>query len=295
MSITIGMPIYNAGPYLADAIRSVFAQTYQDWELILVDDGSTDGSLEIARSVTDPRVRVIADGVNRRLPARLNQIVAEARHPYIARMDADDLMSPTRLAKQLQVLQANPQIDLVSTGVCSISNDKQPLGMRLYVNKAALTLNDVLLGRSGVVHASVLARKDWFERNRYDESQQLTEDYELWVRAFLKNDFAVRLIEEPLYYYREEGNVTAAKMLRAYASQRAVLRKHAAGRLPASGLMKILWSWHLKSLIVKGLSSVNMLRLLHQRRSEMALGQDMLDHFHNEIAVIRSIRVPGLD
>jgi len=64
MSITIGMPFYNAEKYLADAIRSVFAQTYQDWELILMDDGSTDQSLEIAKSVDDPRVRVFSDGKN---------------------------------------------------------------------------------------------------------------------------------------------------------------------------------------------------------------------------------------
>jgi glycosyltransferase involved in cell wall biosynthesis len=74
--MTIGIPFYNAEAYLGDAIRSIFAQTYHDWELILVDDGSTDRSLEIARAVRDPRVRVISDGQNRRLPYRLNQITA---------------------------------------------------------------------------------------------------------------------------------------------------------------------------------------------------------------------------
>ena len=101
MPITIGIPFYNAEVYLADAIRSIFAQTYQEWELILVDDGSTDSSLEIARSVKDSRVRVIADGVNRRLPYRLNQITAEAKYDLIGRMDADDIISPVRFEKQL--------------------------------------------------------------------------------------------------------------------------------------------------------------------------------------------------
>lgn len=294
MPITIGMPIYNAEPYLADAIRSVFAQTYQDWELILVDDGSTDRSLEIARAVTDPRVRVITDGVNKRLPSRLNQIIAESKYEYLARMDADDLISPYRLERQLNVLLADSSVDVVSTGVCSLSNDSKPMGMRVYANKEHLSLKDMLLGRSGVVHASILARKSWFQRNQYDTKQLLTEDYELWLRAFLKDDFNVRLIEEPLYYYREEGNVTAAKLLRAYASQRTVIKKSASPKITTLDLMAVLLSFHLKSLVVRGLSLANKMELLHQKRSELALDDSTLNGFYQEIAIIQNTKVPGL-
>ena len=115
MRVTIGIPFYNAKHTLADAIRSVFAQTFQDWELILADDGSTDGSAEIARMVDDPRVTVISDGMNRGLPYRLNKITELARADYIARMDADDLMHPERLTLQVQYLDANPAVDVVST------------------------------------------------------------------------------------------------------------------------------------------------------------------------------------
>ena len=108
MPITIGIPFYNAETYLADAIRSIFAQTYQDWELILIDDGSTDRSVEIARAVKDPRVRVISDGQNNRLPYRLNQITALARFDLVGRMDADDLISPAKFEKQKSILDAHP-------------------------------------------------------------------------------------------------------------------------------------------------------------------------------------------
>src|SRR5512136_1054483 len=77
--VTVGIPFYNAGQTLADAVRSVFAQTLTDWELILLDDGSTDRGLEFARSIDDPRVRVVSDGRNLRLAARLNQIAEFAR------------------------------------------------------------------------------------------------------------------------------------------------------------------------------------------------------------------------
>lgn len=100
--ITIGIPFYNAEAYLADAIKSVLAQTFKEWELILVDDGSSDNSLKIAKEFEkkDSRIRVISDGLNKKLPARLNQIINKARFNIIARMDADDLMDIERSEKQ---------------------------------------------------------------------------------------------------------------------------------------------------------------------------------------------------
>jgi hypothetical protein len=139
-----------------------------------------------------------------------------------------------------------------------------------------------------------LARKSWFQRNKYDTKQLLTEDYELWVRAFLNNDFNVQLLEEPLYYYREEGNVTSAKILRAYASQRSVVRKYAANNISHVDFMTVWLSSYLKSCIVSGLSWVNMLKLLHQKRNGV-IDVNVLNDFNNEIAIIRNTKVPGLD
>src|SRR5699024_9933597 len=129
---SIGIPFYNAESYLEDAICSVLAQTYSYWELILVDDGSTDRSLEIAKqyAATDERIRVISDGKNKRLAARLNQIIIESKYEYIARMDADDLMSNDRLKLQLQVLEKNKKIDFVTTGCLTIGKDNELTGVR---------------------------------------------------------------------------------------------------------------------------------------------------------------------
>ena len=124
--ITVGIPIYNAAAYLSDSIKSVLMQTFQDFELILVDDGSSDNSLKIARefAAKDDRIRIIADGENKKLPARLNQIVREAKYDFIARMDADDLMDPNRLARQFEVIQKS-NIDLVTTGMYSIGKNNE--------------------------------------------------------------------------------------------------------------------------------------------------------------------------
>jgi len=115
VSVTIGIPFLNARRSLAAAVRSVFAQTHSDWELLLVDDGSSDGSIDVVRRLDDPRVRLVRDGSHRGLCARLNQIAATARGTYLARMDADDVMHPERIERQLALLGADPGVDLVDT------------------------------------------------------------------------------------------------------------------------------------------------------------------------------------
>lgn len=182
-AVSIGIPFFNAERFLLDAIKSVFAQTHEDWELILMDDGSSDRSLEIARSIDDPRVRVYSDGQNKKLAARLNEIHGLAKHDFIARMDADDLMATDRIEKQLRCLLARPDIDLVTTGVCSMTDHSVPYGLRVPEPEHVLTPYGVLSGQHGIVHASLLGRRDWFLRNPYDTSDHWAEDYKLWVRA----------------------------------------------------------------------------------------------------------------
>lgn len=295
MPITIGIPFYNARCYLADAIRSVFAQTYQDWELILVDDGSTDGSLDIARSVRDPRVRVVSDGKNRKLAYRLNEITALAKYGYIARMDADDLMSPTRLELQHAVLESDKGVDLISTGVCSLSNDNNAVAVRGKAFDGAPNARELLLGRAGIVHASILGRREWFLRNPYGLSSLLAEDYELWLSACRKGDLRIRIIGEPLYYYRESGNVTKEKLLTAYRSQRAILSRY--GDIGFGPVMRrvIVGGVHAKSFSVMILSAFGRLDLLLKRRSEAIEDPVRRAYLQREIESVLGTRVPGLD
>ncbi len=290
MSITIGLPFYNAEKFLTDAIRSIFAQTYQDWELLLVDDGSTDRSLEIARSVRDARVRVISDGRNMKLPGRLNQIVREARYDFIGRMDADDLISPARFEKQMNILAAHPEIDLVTAGVFSVTDDLLPVGVRWHFS-STISLDDLYAKRGcGIVHAAVLGRKAWFVRNPYDTTIKLSQDYELWLRTALKNDLRVYLMQEPLYYYREESSATAEKLLRSYNNLYRMYWKHGRSR----SLVLIMKTW-CKSMIVRLLSAAGRMDVLLRRRSGKIDDPVMLDLFHREIEQVRRTRVPGLD
>lgn len=291
--VTIGIPVYNAEKYLLGAVSSVFCQDFSDWELIIVDDGSTDSSLDIAMSINDSRVRVISDGVNRRLPYRLNQIVSEARFNIIARMDADDLCSPRRLTRQLQVMADNPDLHIVTTGVCSIDDSGCPVGVRLAPQgEHQPTLRDMLRGRSKIVHASVIGRRDWFLRNPYDENQLLAEDYELWLRAYMKGDLNYGGVSEPLYFYREDGNVVPEKLLRAYESQREIVSGIVGGRLIRFEAELAAFTYFIKAAIIKNLGFPWVMKAVRERRNDLKLDELEVEGFLDVLRYVSDFKVP---
>lgn len=265
--ISIGIPFYNAEAYLEDAIKSVLAQTFQEWELILVDDGSSDGSLDIAKKYEqlDSRVRVISDGLNKKLPTRLNEIIKEAKFDFIARMDADDLMDVERLEKQYAFLSANPEYDLVTTGMYSIDQSNEVLGKRLPENRI-MQANEILGGLTNLLHASMLAKKEWCLRNPYREDNALAEDYELWLSAAIKNDLKYNVLQEPLYYYREVENVKKEKMIKGYNTQIEVINRYYAGVISNNLKNKIVFKFELKKIIVKIFNFFNLMFILQMRR-----------------------------
>ena len=265
--ISIGIPFYNAEAYLEDAIKSVLAQTFQEWELILVDDGSSDGSLDIAKKYEqlDSRIRVISDGLNKKLPTRLNEIIKEAKFDFIARMDADDLMDVERLEKQYAFLSANPEYDLVTTGMYSIDQSNEVLGKRLPENRI-MQANEILGGLTNLLHASMLAKKQWCLRNPYREDNALAEDYELWLSAAIKNDLKYNVLQEPLYYYREVENVKKEKMIKGYNTQIEVINRYYAGVISNNLKNKIVFKFELKKIIVKIFNFFNVMFILQMRR-----------------------------
>ena len=290
MKVTIGLPFLNAEADLPDAIRSIFAQTHQDWELILVDDGSTDGSLEIARAVNDPRVHVVADGRNLRLAARLNQIVDLATSDIIVRMDSDDLMPPERIEKQLRVLEAEANIDLVSTGLVSIDDEGEPFGVRVHYADT-VTRDDLLRKRgAGIVHAAVVGRREWFLRNRYNPEVPIAQDYDLWLSSSARDDLSVRVLQEPLYFVREVSSVTPAKMFRSYRVDRRALWRHRRSLWEARFILKSL----IKTGVLQGIVWTGQLERLVRRRSQSLNDQALIAKVMSDMAKIRSTHVPGL-
>lgn len=291
MPISIGIPFYNAESYLADAIRSVFSQTYQDWELLLVDDGSTDRSLEIARSIRDPRVRVLSDGQNKKLPFRLNQITSEAKYDFIGRMDADDLISPARFQKQIDFLNTHKEFDLITTGLCSINKKDTPIGVRCSSLGSSVNGKNLIMGRHGIVHASILGKKSWFKRNPYDSSVHLCEDYELWLRAFSKNDFNIYILNEPLYYYREDKTELAAGMIEAYRNQIKQIKKYYHIGFNRIQCELVVSKFYCKEFVVRILDFLDKTDLLIKKRNSPITDNDLLTHLKNDICRIKRVKL----
>jgi glycosyltransferase involved in cell wall biosynthesis len=198
--LTIGLPVYNAAPFLEDSLRSIFAQTFADWELIAIDDGSSDASAAILQRLKDPRVRALADGEHRGLGARLNQIIALAAGRYIARMDADDLMHPDRLARQLSFLEENAAIDVVGCGLISFDARERAISVRRLPAQHAQITADPLRGFA-VAHATALGRSEWWKKHPYNEGNRGCEDWELWFESYTQSRFAN--LADLLYFYRE--------------------------------------------------------------------------------------------
>ena len=291
MSISIAIPFYNAEKYLSEAIRSVFAQTHKDWELILIDDGSTDNSLRIAKAIQDPRVRVISDGQNKRLAGRLNQVTSLAKYDLIARMDADDLMSPNRLQIQFDILTSNPDIDLVSTGMYSILNNEELVGYR-GDDASNVSFDQLIKKEKGILHASLLVRKSWYQRNKYNESLPVGQDSELWMRTSRNQDLKVKIISDPLYIYREEDNITAAKMLKAYRLERNVLSKYVENRVFKT---KYILKSFIKTGVIFSLNKIGYLKFLLNRRNDTNITSSQREDYQSILNAIKKTNVPGLD
>ena len=230
--LTIGLPVYNARPYLEDTLCSIYAQTFQDWELVIFDDGSTDGSGAFLESLRDPRLRVLGAKQNRGLAAGLNLIHEQARGQYIARMDADDLMHPERFALQLAFLERRPEVDVLGCGLVSVGRSLEPRGARIFpAEHEELERGPVM--DPPLCHANFMARATWWRRFPYNEQNRGCEDLELWLASKSSSRFAN--LQDLLYYYREYSSFTLRKYLRNKMHV-AVLawRDREAGRLSAA-------------------------------------------------------------
>ncbi len=247
--VTVGLPFFDEERHLGEAIRSVLAQSFTDFELLLVDDGSRDASLQIARSFPDPRLRVLSDGERRHLPARLNEIVRLARAPLVARMDADDVIHPERLARQVALLEARPSCDVVGTWAVLADGDGRPFGV---IETAAppQTPRHVLIN-GAFAHATVVGRRAWFLANPYDEALTRAEDRDLWCRTATNSYFA--LLPECLYVVRVDVDKRSflSSYLEGQRQNRLILGTYGpsmVGRLETARLFALT---HAKSLVMK--------------------------------------------
>ncbi len=288
--VSVGLPFYNAEATLADAIRSVFSQSFTDWSLVLLDDGSTDGSLAIAQAVRDPRVSVHSDGVNRGLIHRLNQLGGMAAGEYMARMDADDLMHPDRLGQQVRYLDEHADVHVVGTAAYSIDDRNVVSGVR---GEAPLDASPAAILEQGglLIHGAAVGRTDWFRGNPYDREYVRAEDFELWLRTSQRSRFTV--LEQPLYFCRE-GRVSLDDYLLTCKTSRQILRTYGPSVIGRRATGKLVLRSHLKSLAYRLFGSLGAHGFLVRRRNR-ALEELERAEAEQIVQSLLRIPVPGLE
>lgn len=200
--ITIALPIYNAEKTLACAVASIISQSFQDWELLLLDDGSTDGSLAIANGfLNDQRILVISDKTNLGISARLNQALDMAHGRYFCRMDADDISFPERIEKQFLYLEQHPEIDLCASSVVVFRDDGSLSGVVAVAEQHSQICRRPWNGFH-FPHPTWFGKTSWFKLWRYSISANGAEDQLLLYRSFRQSSFAG--ISDVLLAYRED-------------------------------------------------------------------------------------------
>lgn len=238
--VSVGIPFYNNANHLEAAIRSVLNQDYEHLELILVDDGSSDGSLDIASRFSDPRIRIVSDGENQGLPKRLNQLTALSSGQYIARMDADDIMVRNRIRKQVQFFEHYPDTDVVGTAAYLLSEDTETIGIFEQGPLPSSLLE--LLWRGGLwAHPTIMGRKIWFTENPYNtlDAYRKAQDLELWCRTISKSNF--RKLDEPLLFYRINHTGETRKYWQTLSVERRIIKEYGSGVLPSRALTYLLF------------------------------------------------------
>jgi glycosyltransferase involved in cell wall biosynthesis len=209
-NITVLMPVYNAGKYLEESVHSIVEQTCQDFELLIIDDGSDDGATQAIDELKDSRIKIVYRPRSG-LGAALQFGVERCRTPFLARMDADDICDPSRLSLQLRFLESHPEIGAVGTQFTYFVAERLPAPSQ----RLPLTHEEIrallLTGSSGLVHASMMFRTDDLRRCGGYRVQGRGEDWDMFLR--LCEVAAVANLPDKLYWWRlHRGNQDWRKM-----------------------------------------------------------------------------------
>lgn len=248
--VTVVMPVFNAEPYLSEAVESVLEQTLEDLELVAVDDGSEDGSRAILQRFAqlDPRVRVVANERNLGLAATSNRGWRLARAMYIARLDADDVALPERLSSQIEFLDAHPSVAAVGGAAITIDPSGRQISVMRYPTSSSV-IRARLPRRNCFVHSSVTLRRAALEEvagYRFDTGG----GYDLWLR--LSERFDLANLPEPVVLYRLYAGQTSIVAVEELARNSVAIRAAARSRV-ASGQDPLAGVHELTPAVLEGL------------------------------------------
>jgi len=231
-AVSVVMPVYNGELYLKEAIESILSQTHTDFEFIIINDGSNDRTEEIILEYSDSRIHYINNEKNIKIAESLNKGLSLAKGYYIARMDADDIAAPNRLALQVKFMQENPEITISGAFLKIIESPEMVWQVPLKHDEIKVRM----LFESCLYHPTVIFKKDEISREGgYDPSYVGVEDYDLWQRLLTLPTVRLANIPELLISYRsyigQDRNIYKAKQ-RSLANEIRVRQLSLLGILP---------------------------------------------------------------
>jgi glycosyltransferase involved in cell wall biosynthesis len=222
--LTVAMPIFNAGHHLRLAVLSIVHQSFQNWELIICDDGSTDNAVRSLDDIDDPRIRIINDGLNKGLAARLNEAIDMAHGQYFGRMDQDDVSYPERFAKQLALLRSDSTLDVVAASAITISDVNAMTGLL-----PCPVSHEAICARPWqgfcFAHPTWMGKTAWFRKFKYAvPGPYFCEDQELLLRSYSKSRFGAT--EEILFAYRVRETRNLSRVLKTRWTFFQIQKRH---------------------------------------------------------------------
>ncbi|MFZ6027457.1 MAG: glycosyltransferase [Chloroflexota bacterium] len=246
--ITVLMPVYNGEKYLRKAIESILKQTFDDFEFLIVDDGSTDESATIVNSYADSRIRLIRNETNLGLPATLNKGLALIDTPFIARMDCDDISLPERLEKQFQYMQAHPEVGILGCNHRLINPEGKPGIFSNFPAEHGLIRWRLLFG-SPIAHPCTMMRRDVLRQLDGYRSLIVAQDYDLWQRAAWRTRLAN--LPDVLLYLRYHGTSSSRSKAEQTETNSNLICQNAMtqmlGTPPDLELVKAIRTWQFRS------------------------------------------------
>ena len=238
--VTVIVPSYNHDKFVAEAIQSVLDQTYQDFEIVITDDGSSDQSVSIIKSFTDPRIKLFCFDQNQGACVAGNKCLSEAKGEFIAMLSSDDVFAPDKLEKQVRFLDHNPDIGAVFSYAQIIDEDGNDLAdknhfyQQIFIqpNRTRFEwLNHFFFKGNCLCHPSVLIRKECYDQvGQFDERFAQLPDYDFWIRLCMK--YEIHIIPEKLIKFRVRKNEINASgnrvetAVRHYFEETQILKKY---------------------------------------------------------------------
>lgn len=221
--VTVVIPAYNAMPYLPKTLSSVLTQTFTDFEVLIINDGSKDEIIEWSNLITDQRVKVISQE-NQGLSNARNTGIQNANGKFIALLDADDLWHSDKLEKQVNYLETHPEVGLVYTWVEMFYDDQTTRSKYLSPEVEGEALAEILIKNIVTCGSTPLIQQESFSQvGLFDEKLSSSADWDMWIRIASKYHFGV--VRENLVYYRQHNKNMSRDIQKMFAEAEVVIEK----------------------------------------------------------------------